>query len=72
MIDPLNAIENDSFIIAMRAEVMALEDERDRLHKLAVENPKHVGAQIAYEAAVMIWARSRNKCDDAIRSVLGL
>lgn len=65
-------LEDDPFIIGLRAEVMALEDEKDRLCKLAVENPKNIGAQIAYEAAVMVWASSRIKCDAAIKAVLGL
>lgn len=65
-------LEDDPFIISLRAEVMTLEDEKDRLCKLAVENPKNIGAQLAYEAAVMVWARSRNKCDAAIKAVLGL
>ena len=65
-------IEDDPFIISLRAEVMTLEDERDRLCKLAVENPKNVGAQIAYDTALTIWAHSRNKYDAALRGVLGL
>lgn len=65
-------VENDPFLITMRQELTELEQRKDALYKAADAEPDNARVRLAYDACLMLWARTKVKYEDAIRSVLGL
>lgn len=66
------ALESDSFLVRRCADLMALEEHRDKLHAEMVANPDNVDARLAYEIAVKRWAHASNALSRALNTVLGL
>ena len=46
-------LHTDPFIIAARANIMALEDAKNEAHTAAVAQPRDAALQVAYDAAVV-------------------
>lgn len=66
------AIESDSFLVSQCADLMALEDQRDKLYEVMRANPESVEARLAYDIAVKRWAHAHNAFSRALNTVLGL
>ena len=66
------AIESDPFLTRQCAELMALEDHRDKLYEVMRDNPESVEARLAYDIAVKRWAHAHNAFSRALNTVLGL
>lgn len=66
------AIESDPFLVRQCADLMALEEHRDKLHAEMIANPESVEARLAYDIAVKRWAHAHNAFSRALNTVLGL
>lgn len=66
------AIESDSFLVSQCADLMALEEHRDKLYEVMRANPESVEARLAYDIAVKRWAHAHNAFSRALNTVLGL
>ena len=72
MIYDNTTIENDPHLIALRADLMQLEDVKDATYKASAADRSSAALRLAYDIALMRWVHAKVAYERTLRGALGL